>query len=297
MTTPQVLAFDNADIAVLPGFDSGIYRTKFPGLSKEDENAAITNELANIVTGLKAQCRLDKTSILMAHYTVPGCNTESGQTMMLTQFEPVIPPEALLAADYDLVALGHIHRPQEVPNVTNCFYSGAINAMNFNDEGQERGFWIHQVHSPGVWQSSFCNTPIREFKTICLDNDDISQFNMNAIDMVATLKWRGEIDGKIVRINYRCTDENSKALNQAVLEKELLDDGAFMVWEILPDKIDEFANRTELTNTTDPEVNLIKYLEEKQIPPEKVQELVAKARPIISEAEARHDRICQYGSI
>lgn len=286
VTTPQVLAFDNADIAVLPGFDSGIYRTKFPGLSKEDENAAITNELANIVTGLKAQCRLDKTSILMAHYTVPGCNTESGQTMMLTQFEPVIPPEALLAADYDLVALGHIHRPQEVPNVTNCFYSGAINAMNFNDEGQERGFWIHQVHSPGVWQSSFCNTPIREFKTICLDNDDISQFNMNAIDMVATLKWRGEIDGKIVRINYRCTDENSKALNQAVLEKELLDDGAFMVWEILPDKIDEFANRTELTNTTDPEVNLIKYLEEKQIPPEKVQELVAKARPIISEAEA-----------
>ena len=40
----------------------------------------------------------------------PGCNTESGQTMMLTQFEPIIPQEALMAAGYDLVALGHIHR-------------------------------------------------------------------------------------------------------------------------------------------------------------------------------------------
>ena len=36
---------------------------------------------------------------------------------------------------------------------------------------------------------------------------------------------------------------------------------AFMVWEILPDKIDEFANRTELAKATDPEANLIKYLE------------------------------------
>ena len=24
------------------------------------------------------------------------------------------------------------------------YYSGAINAMNFNDEGQKRGFWIHE---------------------------------------------------------------------------------------------------------------------------------------------------------
>ena len=31
-----------------------------------------------------------------------------------------------------------------------------------------------------------------------------------------------------------CTAENSKALNMATLERELLKDGAFMVWEILP---------------------------------------------------------------
>ncbi len=285
ITTPQVIHFEDADIAVLPGFDSGIYRTKFPGLSKEDENAAVTNELANIVTGLKAQCRQDKTSILMAHYTVPGCNTESGQTMLLTQFEPVIPQEALLAADYDLVALGHIHRPQRILS-HNWYYSGAVNAMNFNDEGQERGFWIHTELPFGGWDSSFIKTPIREFMTICLDNEDISQLNAGATDMVATYKWRGEVDGKIVRILYTCSAENSRALNTALLEKELLDDGAFMVWETLPEKIDEFANRAELANTTDPEVNLIRYLEEKQLPQEEIQALVMKARPVISEAEA-----------
>lgn len=285
VTTPQVISFDDADIAVLPGFDAGIYRAKTPGLSKEEENEALTQELANIAIGLKAQCRPGKKSILMAHYTVPGCNMESGQTMMLKQFEPVLTQEALLAAGYDLVALGHIHRPQRI-STYDWYYSGAINALNFNDEGQERGFWIHTDMPLGGWDSRFFKTPIREFKSINLNDDEVMQLNMQCIDSIATMKWRGEIKGKIVRVHYRCTDENNKALNKAVLEKELLSDGAFMVWEILPDKIDEFANRTELANTTDPEENLIKYLKEKQIEPEKVQELVLKARPIIAAAEA-----------
>ena len=293
--TPQVIPFEDADIALIPGFDRGIFRANHPGISADEENLVFTEELSNIVTGLKAQCSLEKKSILMAHYTIPGCNTESGQTMMLTQFEPVIPQEALLAANYDLVALGHIHRPQKIHN-RNWYYSGAINALNFNDEGQERGFWIHNWHELGTWQSIFHKTPYRGFATIKLDEDDVTQINMQALDFVATQKWRGEIDDKIVRVHYSCSAENSKALNTAVLEKELLDDGAFMVWEILPDKIDEFANRTQLENTTDPEANLIKYLEEKQFPQDKIQELVLKARPIIAEAEASNSKTANSGA-
>lgn len=287
ITEPQVLSFDDVDIAVLPGFDRGVYRAKFPGLSKEEENEVFTKELSNIVLGLKAQCNPEKKSILMTHYTVPGCNTESGQVMMLTQFEPIIPQEALLAADYDLVTLGHIHRPQKLRD-HDWYYSGAINAMNFNDEGQERGFWIHRWDPIGVWASWFHKTPIREFITFNFTDTDITAINLGNIDEVALNYWRynGAVMGKIVRIHYSCSAENSKALNKALLEKTLLEDGAFMVWEILPDKIDEFANRTELENTTDPEVNLRKYLEEKQFPPEKVQELILKARPVMAEAEA-----------
>ena len=79
VTTPQIIPFDDADIAVLPGFDRGVYRAKLPGLSKEEENEVFAQELSNIVLGLKAQCRPDKKNILMAHYTVPGCNTETSE--------------------------------------------------------------------------------------------------------------------------------------------------------------------------------------------------------------------------
>ena len=288
--TPQVISFDDVDIAVLPGFDRGSYRAKFPGLSSDKENEVFTKELSNIVLGMKAQCNPAKKSILMAHYTVPGCNTESGQTMMLTQFEPIIPQEALMAAGYDLVALGHIHRPQRILS-QEWYYSGAINAMNFNDEGQERGFWIHTDMPFDGWDSRFYKTPIREFITVNFTDTDITAINLGHIDEVACNYWRynGAVQDKIVRIHYSCSGENAKAykMNEALVERTLLEDGAFMLWENLPDRIDEFANRTELAKTTDPEENLIKYLEEKQVEPEKVQELVLKARPIIAAAEAR----------
>lgn len=287
ITTPQVLQFNDTDIAVLPGFDKGIYRAKFPGLSNEEENVAFTRELSNIVLSLKAQCRPDKKSILMAHYTVPGCNAESGQTMFLTRFEPILTQEVLLSAEYDLVALGHIHRPQQLSN-QEWYYSGAISQINFNDEGQERGFWIHTDLPDGSWTSIFHNVPTREHITFDFTDTDITAINLGSIDEVAFNYWRynGAVQDKIVRIRYSCSAENSKALNKALVEKTLLDDGAFMVWDILQDKIEEVANRTELSCVTDPEVNLKKYLEEKNVLPDKIQELVLKARPIIAEAEA-----------
>lgn len=285
--TPKVISTEEFDIAVLPGFDRGTFRAKFPGLGKEEEHEALTKELANSVLGLKAQCEPGKKSILMSHYTIPGCNTESGQEMLLTQFEPVLLPECLIAADFDLIAMGHIHRPQKLPNLENCYYCGAINAITFNDEGQERGFWIHE-YAPGGWSRTFYQTPYREFVTFHFTDTDITAINLGNVDEVAYNYWRynGAVKDKIVRIHYSCSVENSKALNTALLEKVLYEDGAFYVAAILPEKVEEAADRNDLSGTAAPEENLRQYLSDKQYPEEQIQALVLKARPLIAQAEA-----------
>lgn len=99
VTSPTVLRTPYADIACIPGFDKQEFRSRFPGLSADEENEAWTSYISSMVMGLRAECH--KTSILMAHYTVPGCNMESGQTSFFTNFEPVIPREALEAAGYE----------------------------------------------------------------------------------------------------------------------------------------------------------------------------------------------------
>lgn len=287
---PMVIQTEQADIAVLPGFDVGVFRSKFSGMGKEEENEAISQELGNIVMGMKSQCRPGKVSILMAHYTVPGCNTESGQSQILTQFEPIVPVECLEAANYDLVALGHIHRPQELKAVRNAFYSGSINANNFNDEGQERGFWIHESlpFDTWNWNSTFYKTPYREFLTYHFTDTDVTAIIYGHIDEVAMNYWRWNraISGKIVRVLYECSAEKKKAFNIALLEKVMYDDGAFWVSDILPEKIETVANRMDMSEKTDPEENLRAYLEEKQFPEEDIGRLILKARPIIAEVMA-----------
>lgn len=291
VTDPQIINTTYADIVVVPGFDKGKFRAKFPGLSKDEENMVFSDELGNIVVGMKSLCEPGKLTILMSHYTVPGANTESGQVQFLSQVEPVITQEMLIAANYDLVALGHIHRPQFINGLDNVCYSGAVNAINFNDEGQERGFWIHHFEEGAFGKtglvftdSEFHKTPYREFLTINWDKNDVEQAISNPESLPIYFAQKGVAD-KIVRIIYSCTAEQKKAINTAQIEKALYDAGAFWKADIKLDSIED-VNRTELSKFDDPETNLIQYLQEKGKMPEEITQILEAARPIIEKARA-----------
>lgn len=285
VTEPEVLHIhtyhgQRVDVACIPGFDRGVHRAAHPGLSREEETQVFTDELAKVVLGLKAQCEPGVTSILSTHFTVPGCNMESGQTALFAQFEPVIYPATLKAADFDLVALGHIHRPQQLPEAGRAvFYCGSITGLNFNDENQPRGFYIHDIDDDGEAWSEYVETPYREFETIRLGEDDV-----HAMLSAERVVVPDRLKGKIVRVLYTCSDETNKAFNKAVLEKRLYDGGVFYVSEITPEEITTSVNRDELHGDNSPEQNLAEYLTEKEKSPEDAQRIIELARPIISEA-------------
>lgn len=281
VTEPGVIKTPWADIACLPGFDKQEFRAKFPGLSADEENLAWTKYISDMVFALRAEC--EKTPILMAHYTVPGCNMESGQTSFFTNFEPVIPREALMAARYEAVLLGHIHRPQIIEGFDNVFYSGAINAMNFNDEGQERGFWIHEFNEKGTLVKGHrYTTPYRQFHTIIWDPDEVGDYIREGAMYLHRTGISEEVTDKIVRVRYSCTSEQKKALNIPLLQKNLYELGAFYVADIEAESTIDITNRGLLSEESDPRLNLKKWLEEKTFKnPDKIVEL---AEPIIAEA-------------
>ena len=280
ITAPTVLHTPYTDIACIPGFDKQEFRAKFPGLSADEENLAWTKYISDMVFALRAEC--EKTPILMAHYTVPGCNMESGQTSFFTNFEPVIPREALMAARYEAVLLGHIHRPQIIEGFDNVFYSGAINAMNFNDEGQERGFWIHEFNEKGTLVKEHrYTTPYRQFHTITWDPDEVGDYIREGAMYLHRTGISEEVTDKIVRVRYSCTSEQKKALNIPLLQKNLYELGAFYVADIEAENTIDITNRGLLSEESDPRLNLKKWLEEKTFKnPDKIVEL---AEPIIAE--------------
>ena len=281
VTEPFVIKTRYADIACIPGFDKQEFRAKFPGLSADEENLAWTKYISDIVLALRAEC--ENTPILMAHYTVPGCNMESGQTSFFTNFEPVIPREALEAAGYEAVLLGHIHRPQILNGLHNVFYSGAINAMNFNDEGQDRGFWIYEFNEKGTLiKGHRYTTPYRQFCTITWDSDEVGNYIREGIMYLHRTGIPEGAADKIVRVRYSCTSEQKKALNIPLLQKNLYEVGAFYVADIEAESTIDITNRGLLSEESDPRLNLKKWLNEKAFKnPDKIVEL---AEPIIAEA-------------
>lgn len=275
-------------IACLPGFDRGYYRAKHPGLSKEEENEVFTKSISDMILGLKATCHTGSPTVLVSHYTITGCNMESGQTAFFSQFEPVVYPDTLTAADFDLVCFGHIHRPQQLDGCKNTFYCGAISALNFNDEGQERGYWLHDIEDGGTVTSTFQPLPTREYLTIRLTDDDIREINETGpewLNMAPVFNYADEAKDKVIRVLYDCTDEHNKAFNHAVLENWLYDTGkAFWVQEITPQNISITVDRKSMDADSTPESNLDDYLTEKGFSPEKIGGIVELARPLIAEA-------------
>lgn len=271
-------------VACLPGFDRGYYRAQHPGLSKEEENEIFTKAIADMIIGLKAQCKAGTPAVLVSHYTITGCNMESGQTAFFSQFEPVVYPDTLAAADFDLVCFGHIHRPQQLEGCKNTFYCGATSQLNFNDEGQERGYWIHDIDGSGEVKSTFQQLPTRQHKTLRLNDEDVAGITTGELEVADFLDRADDLNGKIVRVLYDCTDEHNKAFNHAVFENMLYDAGAFWVQEITPQKITITVDRRSMDADGTPESNLTDYLAEKEFTPERIGELVELARPLIAEA-------------
>jgi len=290
ITEPDVGTYHSYDgkkvqIACVPGFDRGYFRAKHPGLSKEEENEVFTKAIEDIIIGLKAQCEDKAPTVLVSHYTITGCNMESGQTAFFSQFEPVVYPATLQAAAYDLVCFGHIHRPQQLDGCKNTFYCGAISALNFNDEGQERGYWVHEIEDGGAVTSEFYQLPTREYKTIRLKDEDVAEI-INAAYTEAKFPFTiPDVQDKIVRVLYDCTDEHNKAFNHAVYEAALYNaGGAFWVQEITPQKISITVDKKSMDADSTPEDALDDYLAEKGFSPERIGELIELARPLIAEA-------------
>jgi len=278
-------------VAAIPGFDKGYFRAKNPGMAPAEESMMCSKFLGDMVNGLSAQLDPTIPSVLMAHYTVVGCELDNGQHVF-TQSEVVLPKEALAGSAFDLVALGHIHRAQRVEGIEKpVFYSGPVNGITFNEEGQDKGFWMHEIGTiegdeysemPNYVGSEFVKTPSREFLSLKWDEKDIGGF----IDQ-GLYENDASFEGRIIRLGYSCSDELNKQLNRKALEKALYEAGAFHVAEIKPEKITTDLVKQELTETSGPLENLHTWLTAEGFSTEDITPIIELARPLVATISAK----------
>jgi len=304
LTEPDVYTLETSagevQILALPGFDKGRLRAFMPDADKEAENRSATALINDVLLGLSTKLDRAKPSVLLAHYTVAGSEAESGATFLAGQ-DVVLLPQTIDASGVTLGCLGHIHKPQKLSCNTPTFYSGSPNQLTFNDEGIPHGFYIHDltddVKPPrkyqgleaftGIWwlrHSDFSPTPEREHFTLRLSDHDITAF-LREGNIDFTLLGDAPIEDKIVRVRYRATAEQEKALNKAELQKQLVNAGAFHVAEILAEDIDDGATLDTLDTEDTPYTALQRFLEMAETEPTDIARLQELAAPLISKAD------------
>lgn len=232
-TEPGIASLpSNGDVLVacLPGMNRSSFALQddFAGLPPHEFHQKMTDWITEECVCLRGQLG-DVPVILMSHLTFDLADT--GFDDALLQNEPILNDEA--AKMFDLVCLGHIHRPQLAGS--NVYYSGAPERHNFGDERTVPGFWIHEFDGVSLdgpvagFRSTFIATPARRFKTLDWCDMDIQAWLDRQVDDFSDVK------DAIVRVRYSCSEELQKQFDRRTLEKALYDAGSFFVAEIHAD--------------------------------------------------------------
>lgn len=261
-TAPEAIGNPFIAVACLPGMNRASlvaqeeYRNLQPHVIHQIMTQRITETCQDMLIELRRHWAAGP-YILLGHLTYDLA--DKGFEDVLMQHEPVLTPEAIQG--YDLVCLGHIHRPQQNGNV---FYCGSPERLTFNDENITPGFWIHDLQDGNI-TSNFIATPARRYTTLDWSEDQIEGFSRNGMHCFGD-SFVDHINNAIVRLRYSCTDDIAKRLDKKKVEQELYDAGAFFVTEIAGTVAESTRNREEeVTAEMGPGEALRKWCEQPDI--------------------------------
>ncbi|MFA5035631.1 MAG: exonuclease SbcCD subunit D [Candidatus Izemoplasmatales bacterium] len=175
--------------------------------------------------------RVDKTlpTILLGHFTVEGCQFGSERPLLVSAYEAAVSLEELVLPVWDYVALGHIHKHQNISKdmeyVPPIVYSGSIDRVDFGEEKDSKGFVLLEIIDKKVtWE--FIDVNARPFYTLEYNvrGKEATDKILNKIDTHKSL------DGAVVRVIITPADTITHlSLDEDKIKTYLLDKGVFLI--------------------------------------------------------------------
>jgi len=132
-------------------------------------NAHITEYISHAVASIIADQakKLDPTipAVLAGHLTVSSGIFSGSEKRAIYGTDPIILPSQLAIEPFDYVALGHLHRyqnlnPRGYPAIV---YSGSIERIDFGERKEEKGFCVVRIAQKGSTTHEFISINARPF--------------------------------------------------------------------------------------------------------------------------------------
>jgi len=249
-----------------------------------DTTAAVEDRYQKAIQLLADQCAQQPAlpTVFMGHFTVTTAKIGPTQAGYLTN-EPAVPRGALTTDAFDYVALGHIHKHQDLNKGAQppIVYAGSIERIDFGERSDAKGVVFADV-SRGETKYEFFEVPTRSFIEIDVDTtsgvDDPTDRIIEAIN-------RHRLDNAIVKLSYKVRSEDAVLLREKEIRAALQD--AFMVLSInrqIARDETEIRSRA-LGEALDPLKALEIYLDSRDTLKGRKEELVRYADALLKEVE------------
>ncbi len=245
-------------------------------LSLAELDQALQRMVAENIRALAEQLNPQLPAILTAHLSVAEAKLGSEQHVMIGRDVTVLKS---LVADpaFDYVALGHIHKHQDVnagyhPPVV---YAGSIERIDFGEEGEPKGFVIADIEK-GRAKWRFVPVQARPFVTI--------QVTVDAEDPMAQVLAeieRHRVADAVVRVIIKVDEEREPLIDERAIRQAL--EGAHYISAIRKD-VDRHQRQrlgAQGAEGLTPAEALRKYLEVTGVSAGRADKLVEYAERII----------------
>jgi DNA repair protein SbcD/Mre11 len=192
-------------------------RQETEGLSLAEVNQLLTERLRVVLEGEVRRLDIDVPTVLLAHLMAD--NATLGAERFLAVGKGFTLPLSLLTRPcFDYVALGHIHRHQNLnkSNDPPVIYPGSIERVDFSEEKEDKGYvMIELERGSAKWE--FCPLPARTFCTIEVDISKAE--DSQAALMKAIAKY--DIQDAVVRLIYKLRSEQMDIIDNTSIHAAL----------------------------------------------------------------------------
>lgn len=254
-------------------------REQYKELSIPEANRLMVQQADEILRDFAKQLDPSLPAVLTLHGSVANATLSSEQSIMMVGHDPVIPLSSLANPAWDYVALGHIHRHQDLnrgqqPPVV---YAGSIERIDFGEEKEDKGFVWAQVEK-GRTAFTFVPVPARRFVTLRLDARDGDPLELLENELAGT-----DIEDAIVRVIVTVAAEDDTPLDERRLRERLR--SAYLVTGIVRDEVRGAARTRDsgLTETLGPLQAVERYLQSRPEYADRREALLERTQALLQE--------------
>ena len=259
-------------------------RPETEGLALAEVNEMLIQKLQPVLEAEIRRLDPDLPTVLLAHVMADRA-TLGAEKFLAVGKGFTIPMSMLIRAEFDYVALGHVHKHQNLnpSNDPPVIYPGSIERVDFGEEKEDKGYIFLEVESGKVeWE--FCTLPARPFITIELDVSAAE----DPLEQVLQAIAQQEIEQKVVRLIYKLRSQQLDLINTSALDRALQSAHSH---SIRPELISQLARprlpELGVGNTLNPLEALTTYLNNREDLKDIQTELLEAAENLLNETVVR----------